>query len=290
MLAATRRGVDILRGGGNALDAVIATVEALENDEYFNAGYGSVLNIDGRVEMDAALMVAEARTAGGNNGRDYVPEARAGAVAAVSRVRNPILLARAVMETTPHILMVGAGAERLARRAGIALCRPDELITPRAKARWRLMFERKLMTAETADGREGGTVGAVAIDSRGALASATSTGGMTGKLAGRVGDSALIGAGVYADASGAASATGQGEAIIMFALCREAVRNLSMGKSAQVARATILELGRRTGGEAGVIIVDRRGRLGFAHNAGAMEVATFDPENGIRHYWPEPIT
>jgi len=113
---------------------------------------------------------------------------------------------------------------------------------------------------------------------------------MTGKLAGRVGDSALIGAGVYADASGAASATGQGEAIIMFALCREAVRNLSMGKSAQVARATILELGRRTGGEAGVIIVDRRGRLGFAHNAGAMEVATFDPENGIRHYWPEPIT
>jgi beta-aspartyl-peptidase (threonine type) len=290
MLAATRRGVDILRGGGSALEAVIATVEALENDEYFNAGYGSVLNTDGRVEMDAALMVAGAGGVGTNQGRDRIPEARAGAVAAVSRVRNPILLARAVMETTPHILMVGGGAERLARRAGIALCRPDELVTPRAKARWRLMLERKLMTVETADGREGGTVGAVAIDSRGALASATSTGGMTGKLPGRVGDSALIGAGVYADAFGASSATGQGEAIIILALCREAVRSLRVGKSAQVARAAILELGRQTGAEAGIIIVDRRGRLGFAHNAGAMEVATFDPKNGMRHYWPKPIT
>jgi len=282
MMAAARRGVELLRAGADALAAVVAAVEALENDEYFNAGYGSVLNLDGKVEMDAALMVAE-RPAGGAGGS---PRIRAGAVAAVSRVRNPILLARAVMENTPHLLMAGAGAERIAARAGIALCRPEELITARAKARWHLMLERRLEAAESA---AGGTVGAVAIDSRGMIAAATSTGGMTGKLPGRVGDSALIGAGVHADALGAASATGQGEAIISVALCREAVRGLRIGEPESVARRAIGELGRRTAAEAGIIIVDRRGRIGFAHNAGAMEVASFDPVNGLRHFWPAPI-
>src|SRR5579884_3338391 len=112
MMAAARRGVELLRAGADALAAVVAAVEALENDEYFNAGYGSVLNLDGKVEMDAALMVAEP-PAGGAGGS---PRIRAGAVAAVSRVRNPILLARAVMENTPHLLMAGAGAERFAAR------------------------------------------------------------------------------------------------------------------------------------------------------------------------------
>jgi len=284
MLTAARRGILLLRAGGSALEAVIAIVEALENDEYFNAGYGSVLNTDGRVEMDAALMVAEPAAGGAKRARH-----RAGAVAAVSRVRNPILLARAVMDLTPHILMVGAGAERIARRAGLELCRPDDLVTSRAKARWRLMIERRLAAAETADGSEGGTVGAAAIDLRGVIAAATSTGGMTGKLPGRVGDSALIGAGVYADMAGAASATGQGEAIILGALCRETVRSLNSGEPARIARSAIAQLGRDTGAEAGIILLDRRGRIGFAHNAGAMEVASFDPEHGLRHYWPAPV-
>jgi beta-aspartyl-peptidase (threonine type) len=281
MMAAARRGVELLRAGADALAAVVATVEALENDEYFNAGYGSVLNLDGRVEMDAALMVAEPPA----GKPERTPRIRAGAVAAVTRVSNPILLARAIMEKTPHILMAGAGAERIAGRAGIALCRPEELITARAKARWRLMLERKLEAAESA----AGTVGAAAIDARGAIAAATSTGGMTGKLPGRVGDSALIGAGVHAEALGAASATGQGEAIIMLALCRETVRALKSGEPHAVARRVIAELGRRTAAEAGIILVDRRGRIGFAHNAGAMEVASFDPEHGLRHFWPDPI-
>ncbi len=290
MLAAARRGVELLRAGASALEAVVATVKVLEDDEYFNAGYGSVLNADGRVEMDAALMVAEPRPGGGSGAHDRLrnrtPLMRAGAVAAVSRVRNPILLARAVMDQTPHILMAGAGAERIARRAGIPLCRPDDLITSRAKARWRIMLEQKLAAAA---GAEGGTVGAAAIDARGIIAAATSTGGMTGKLPGRVGDSALIGAGVYADKPGAASATGQGEAIILLALCGEAVRALEGGEAAAVARRAIADLARRTDREAGIILVDRRGRMGFAHNAGAMQVASFDPGHGLRHYWPDPI-
>lgn len=290
MLAAARRGVELLRAGASALDAVVATVKALEDDEYFNAGYGSVLNTDGRVEMDAALMVADPRS-GGRSGvdeplRNRIPLARAGAVAAVSRVRNPILLARAVMEQTQHILMVGTGAERIARRAGISMCRPDDLITPRAKARWRMMIEQRLAAAA---GIEGGTVGAAAIDAGGVVAAATSTGGMTGKLPGRVGDSALIGAGVYADRPGASSATGQGEAIILMALCREAVRALERGEAGAVARSAIAELARRTAREAGIILVDRNGRMGFAHNAGAMEVASFDLVHGLHHYWPDPI-
>jgi beta-aspartyl-peptidase (threonine type) len=290
MLAAARKGIELLRAGAGALEAVIAAVKALEDDEYFNAGYGSVLNTDGRVEMDAALMVAEPRPDRGSGPRarlrDRTPHVRAGAVAVVSRVRNPILLARAVMDQTPHILMVGAGAERIARRAGIPLCSPDDLITSRAKARWRWMLEQRLAAAV---GGEGGTVGAAAIDSRGVIAAATSTGGMTGKLPGRVGDSAIVGAGVYADKAGAASATGLGEAIIVLALCREAVRALEGGEATAVARRVIADLARRTGGKAGVILVDRRGRIGFAHNAGAMEVASFDPEQGLRHYWPDPI-
>jgi L-asparaginase / beta-aspartyl-peptidase len=287
MLAATRQGVALLRAGAGALEAVVATVKALEDDEYFNAGYGSVLNSDGRIEMDAALMVAQPPARRGRS--DPTPQMRAGAVAAVSRVANPILLARAVMDRTPHILMFGAGAERIARQAGIPLCRPDDLITPRAKARWRVMLEQKLAAAESATGDGGGTVGAAAIDSSGILAAATSTGGMTGKLPGRVGDSALIGTGVFADTPGAASATGHGEAIILLALCREAVRRLPGTEAAAVARIVIAELARRTNCEAGIIVVDRRGRMGFAHNAGAMEVASFDPAHGLRHYWPSPI-
>ena len=288
MLAAVQAGARVLRGGGSALDAVIATVRALEDHPLFNAGLGSLLTVEGTVEMDASVMVAvppqrrrgTAATSSRGAARGARPRAelRAGAVAIVTRVRNPILLARAVMEHTPHILMAGAGAERLARSAGLALCRPEDLVTPRARARWRAAMERRF-----------GTVGAVARDVHGVLAAATSTGGVSGKMSGRVGDSAIIGAGTFADAPGAASATGQGEAIMKAALCREAVMALRRGGPRAVAERAIAELAALTGGQAGVILVDRHGRLGYAHNAEVMDVATFDAAGGFEYRWAAPL-
>src|ERR1700730_17211411 len=181
MLAAVQAGARVLRAGGSALDAVIATVRALEDHPLFNAGLGSLLTVEGTVEMDASVMVAgppsrrgAAATSSRGAARGARPRAelRAGAVAIVTRVRNPILLARAVMEHTPHILMAGAGAERLARSAGLALCRPEDLVTPRARARWRAAMERRAEAAGTAAAGGGrfGTVGAVALDAHGVLA------------------------------------------------------------------------------------------------------------------------
>jgi L-asparaginase / beta-aspartyl-peptidase len=288
MLAAVQAGARILRAGGSALDAVIATVRALEDHPLFNAGLGSLLTVEGTVEMDASVMVAvppprrRGAAATGSHGARRGPrpcaELRAGAVAVITRVRNPILLARAVMEHTPHILMAGAGAERLARRAALTLCRPEDLVTPRARARWRASMERRF-----------GTVGAVALDAHGVLAAATSTGGVSGKMPGRVGDSAIIGAGTFADAPGAASATGQGEAIMKAALCREAVMALRRGEPRAVAERAIAELAALTGGQAGVILVDRHGRLGYAHNAEVMDVATFDAAGGFEYRWAAPL-
>jgi L-asparaginase / beta-aspartyl-peptidase len=208
-------------------------------------------------------------------------------------VRNPILLARAVMECTPHLLMVGSGAERFARRARVGLCRPAELVTERARERWRAAQADRAGAGQAdalrASAPGFGTVGAAAVDSRGILAAATSTGGVSGKLPGRVGDSAILGAGVFADVPGAASATGQGEAIMKVALCREAINALSHGDPQDVARRAIADCAAQTGGKAGVIIVDKRGRLGFAHNAEAMDVATFDAKNGVIYRWVEPL-
>ncbi len=208
-------------------------------------------------------------------------------------MRNPILLARAVMELTPHVLMAGAGAERLARRAGIALCRPAELITPRARERWRAAWERRADAVGTAGAGGGpgrfGTVGAVALDAAGGLAAATSTGGVSGKLPGRVGDSAIIGAGTFADADGAASATGQGESIMKAVLCREAVAALRRGEPRAGAERAIAALAALTGGQAGVVVIDRCGRLGYAHNAEVMDVAMFDAASGFEYRWAAPL-
>ncbi|HVB82952.1 MAG TPA: isoaspartyl peptidase/L-asparaginase, partial [Candidatus Binataceae bacterium] len=157
MLAAVAAGAEVLRSGGSALDAVVAAVRVLEDHPLFNAGVGSLLTIEGTVEMDASVMVAlppvtpprrgaaasPAHARAGAVGPRPRTELCAGAVAGITRVRNPILLARAVMDHTPHVLMAGAGAERLARRAGIALCRPEELVTERARARWRGALERR---------------------------------------------------------------------------------------------------------------------------------------------------
>jgi beta-aspartyl-peptidase (threonine type) len=307
ILAATRAGADILRHGGGALDAVVATVAALEDHPLFNAGYGSLLNSEGHVEMDASVMAAEPSAQAiaikekprakhsrhldhSDHETDYI--VNAGAVAAVSRVRNPVALARAVMEHSPHIMMAAAGAENFARKVGIHLVRPEEMISERARERWRARRQQVAMADAEAAARAAlghGTVGAVAIDARGAIAAATSTGGVPGKLFGRVGDSAVIGAGTFAHALGAASATGQGEAIILTGLCREAVLALTDGPPDTIARDAIADMIDATGAEAGIIIVDRRGRIGYAHNAPSMQVASFDPARGLRHLWLKPI-
>jgi L-asparaginase / beta-aspartyl-peptidase len=280
LLAAVERGAGILREGGSALDAVIATVSALEDDGLFNAGYGSVLTTAGRPEMDAGVMVAE-RTASAPAGTRRRVTLRAGGVVLVSRVRNPIQLARAVMERTPHVLVGGVAAERIARQAGLRLCRPDQLVSPRARERW--LATRRSIVPSANNTNQHGTVGAVAVDSRGNLAAATSTGGVTGKMPGRIGDSAIIGAGLFANAAGAASATGSGEAIMKVALCREAVLALSRKRAQEAAALRIADLHAETGAEAGIVLVDEQGHFGYAHNAQAMEVAMFDPVGGVRH-------
>ncbi len=301
MMAAIRLGAKILCANGSALEAAVATVAALEDHPLFNAGYGSLLNSEGNVEMDASVMYAEPvfsdSTGRGKRSErahshtaDY--NVSAGAVAAVSRVRNPITLARAVMEHSPHILMAGPGAENFARKVGIRLVRPEEMVTERARERWRAREQPAVMLDAEAAARAAmghGTVGAVAVDVHGAIAAATSTGGVPGKLFGRVGDSALIGAGTFAHAFGAASATGQGEAIILTALCREAVLALADATPQAVAREAILEMIDATGAEAGLILIDRRGRIGYAHNAASMQVARYDPASGVQHLWLEPI-
>jgi L-asparaginase / beta-aspartyl-peptidase len=298
MMAAIRLGAGILRAKGSALEAVVATVAALEDHPLFNAGYGSLLNSEGNVEMDASVMVAEPvpsdSTPRGKRAHSHDADysVSAGAVAVVSRVRNPIMLARAVMEHSPHILMAGPGAENFARKVGIRLVRPEEMVTDRARERWRARKQQVGMLDAGAAARAAmghGTVGAAAVDVHGAIAAATSTGGVPGKLFGRVGDSALIGAGTFAHAFGAASATGQGEAIILTALCREAVLALSDASPKDVAREAILEMIDATGAEAGVILIDRRGRIGYAHNAASMQVARYDPAGGVQHLWLDPI-
>ncbi|HJU09558.1 MAG TPA: isoaspartyl peptidase/L-asparaginase [Candidatus Binataceae bacterium] len=287
LIDAVERGSTVLRNGGNALDAVTNTVAALEDHALFNAGYGSVLTLEGRVEMDAGVVMAERQTLrspGAERRRRSTGIIRAGGVVLVTRVHNPVLLARLVMERTPHVLIGGVAAERLAREAGIPLCRPEQLVTKRARERWLAVLQAAPRRTES----HHGTVGAAALDSAGNLAAATSTGGVSGKLPGRIGDSAIIGAGLYAALNGAASATGTGEAIMKVGLCREAVRLLPrMGPHAAAAHA-IDELYAQTGGEAGVIMVDSSGRLGYAHNAQAMEIAFFNSRD-IRHVVVDPI-
>jgi len=269
MMKAVKAGASILRAGGSALDAVVASVVILEDDSFFNAGYGSTLNADGAVEMDASVMIA------------MTESVQAGAVAAVTRVKNPIRLARAVMEHTHHVMMTGEGAERLARECGIDLCNPEDLIAPRARERYLARLERER--------EQHGTVGAAALDIHGQLAAATSTGGVPGKLPGRVGDSAIIGAGTFASATAAASATGNGEAIIMASLCRETVAAIGKSDLTRIARRKITELLAPQEREAGIIIVDRKGRMGYAHNADTMEVAIFHSIDGMRHEWAAPM-
>jgi beta-aspartyl-peptidase (threonine type) len=246
---ATARGWAVLAAGGTALDAVLEAVVELEDDPAFNAGLGSALTADGTVEMDASVMDGETLAAG--------------AVGAVSGVRNPIRLAHAVLLEGREVLLVGPPAAALAARHGLLTCDAEALVTPAARAR---------LAARRGAGE---TVGAVARDVRGRLAAATSTGGLVGKRPGRVGDSALIGAGTYADdALGAASATGPGEAIIRVSLVRAALELLARGAGpADAGRTALATLERRLGTGAGLILLAPDGGVGIAHTSPAMENA-----------------
>ena len=243
-------GWAVLTAGGSALDAVQAAVVALEDDPVFNAGVGSSLTAGGTVEMDASLM-------------DGATQRGAG-VAGVTAVRHPVLLARQVLDDGRHVLVAGAGAEQFGRRGGLATIPPESLVTPAQRRRW----------GARAAGQPG-TVGSVAVDAAGHVAAATSTGGLRGKQPGRIGDSAVIGAGTYADdGAGAASATGNGEAIILAGLARAAVDGVRDGRDpADVVTALLRALAARPHGDAGLILVDRFGRIGIAHGAGHMPSA-----------------
>jgi beta-aspartyl-peptidase (threonine type) len=263
-------GRDILAAGGSALDAVTEAVAALEDDPLFNAGRGSVFTSAGTQEMDACVM----------DGIDR----RAGAVAGVFGPRNPVRAARAVMERSRHVLLIGDGALAFCRENGVAFCEPFYFHTEARR--------RELRHALEHPGREPpqySTVGAVARDRRGNLAAATSTGGMTGKVPGRVGDTPIIGAGTYADnASCAVSATGHGEFFIrhVAAFAIDARLRHTGQLLDEAARAVIDEL-MAAGGSGGVVAVDRGGALalpfstagmyrGFVREGGAIHTAIYD--------------
>ena len=250
---ALEAGYEILRRGGASLDAVAAAIVVLEDSPLFNAGRGSSFNSDGEIEMDASIM----------DGATL----RAGAVAAVRRIRNPILAARAVMEKTRHVLLAGSGAERFARNQGLQMAPVSYFRTARRLA----ALKKNLKNYH-------GTVGAVALDADGNLAAATSTGGYTGKLPGRIGDSPLIGAGTYADNRACAvSGTGLGEAFIRAAVghdvcARMRYMNVSLDAAARAALKNVASLG----GDGGLIALDRRGNVAMPFNSQGMFRACID--------------
>ena len=244
---ALEAGWAVLARGGPALDAACAAVVVLEDDPLFNAGRGAVYNAAGRHELDASVMEGAGL--------------RAGAVAAVTGLRNPVLAARAVMEKSPHVLLAGEGAERFARKQGLKFEKAAYFHT----AERREALKRKLE-------HHHGTVGAVARDRECNLAAATSTGGFTGKLPGRVGDSPLIGAGTWADnATCAVSGTGHGELFIRTALAHEvAARMRYRGEPlARAARSALAAIA-RLGGDGGLVAVDRGGHIAMPYNSEAM--------------------
>ena len=240
---AARNAMRRLAAGDSALDAAVAADVELEDDALFNAGTGAVLNRDGEAELDAS----------GMTGQDL----RCGAVAALQRVRNPVLVARRVMEHTPHVMLAGEGALRFARSEGFEDYDP---ITQRARDAW---LHRRFSPP--------GTVGAVALDQAGRLAAATSTGGVGLKLPGRVGDSPIPGAGNYANAAAACSATGQGELMMRVLAAKELCDRVARGQPPQAAvEALLREMAAGVGADGGFILLSRDGRLGIAHTMVSM--------------------
>ena len=259
---ALERGWAVLERGGAALDACQEAVVELEDDPVFDAGTGSHLNRDGRVQLDAILM----------DGRSL----KSGAVCAVERLRNPIQVARLVLDRSEHMMLVGPGAEQFAVETGVMLCNPSELVVAREVETWyRLKHETEASHGHFRAGGKRGTVGAVALDGHGNLAAATYTGGTACKYPGRVGDSALVGCGCYADnRTGAVSATGYGEAIMKVVLAKAVSDLLAAGLAPQqAAEKGVAVLGERTEGQGGIIVVDATGRVGLAFSTSHMACA-----------------
>ncbi|HXN53059.1 MAG TPA: isoaspartyl peptidase/L-asparaginase [Candidatus Acidoferrum sp.] len=268
-------GWSTLNHDGSALDAVEAAVVVLEDDPVFDAGFGSHLTLDGYVECDAIVM----------DGATL----RVGSVAALRRIRNPIRLARQVLENCPHMMLVGEGAERFAADQGLTLCAPEELIAESERDAW-LKCRNSKHAAAHHRGHNQGTVGAVALDSKGRLFAATSTGGTCCKLPGRVGDSPLIGCGCYADVeAGGVSCTGYGEAIMKVVLAKAAADFLrhpvgsdpnpsssilpkpsTPDVASLAAREAVSILATRTHATGGLILLDGKGNPGFAFNTPRM--------------------
>ena len=283
-------GWRILEAGGSALDAIEAAVVILEDDPIFDAGYGSHLNLDGQVECDAIIIDGSTL--------------RAGAVATLQHVRNPVRLARKVLENCPHMMLVAEGAERFAHEQGIKLCANEELVTDAEREAWSKCKMDKHAPAFHR-GHEQGTVGAVAIDRNGQLFAATSTGGTCCKLPGRVGDSPLIGCGCYADReAGGVSCTGYGEAIMKIVMAKTAADLLrhstdrsktpsllpsqlttlasAVTESAMVAaRASVDILARRTHATGGLILLDHDGNPGWAFSTPRMSYGYIQNDGSI---------
>lgn len=267
--AALDAGYTVLAAGGSALDAVTAAVVLLEDSPLFNAGRGAVLNAGGACELDAAIM----------DGRNR----KAGAVAGVRHIRNPIQLARDVMEKSPHVMLTGTGAEQFAATLGYETVANDYFITERRRAQWErarelearrqdTIFLEEKVRLDALDEDKFGTVGAVALDQAGNLAAATSTGGMTNKKFGRVGDSPIIGAGTYADnRTCAVSATGHGEYFIRAVVAHDiAARMAHRGESVTAAAAAAMAAVGELGGTGGVIALDAQGNVALPFNTPGM--------------------
>jgi len=263
-LAAVQAGWEILQQGGDAKDAVEAAIRVLESDPTFNASIGATLDTEGKVYLDAGMMESKAF--------------RWGAVAAVQRVAHPISVARRILEEKSHFL-VAQGAERFAEEQGCEMCEPDSLISEEQRQMW----EQEQMPEDRS-----ATVGCVAIDIHGNLVAGTSTGGLENQPPGRIGDTAVVGSGLYADSRGACSTTGDGESVIPVVLAKTAVDLLS-GDAAmmdgvvarhpeQAAQQAIEVLKQRVPGEAGCILLDRNGRIGWAYNSQDMAVAYMNEE------------
>jgi beta-aspartyl-peptidase (threonine type) len=257
-------GWKVLSRGGSSLDAVEEAVVIMEDDETFDAGRGSFLNRDGKVQLDALIMD------GGT--------LRAGGVGCVERIRNPIRAARKILSESPHVYFVAEGAERFAAEHGIELCVNQDLVIPREIERLRDYQRHSKEEAPNlfAPAISHDTVGAVALDRDGNIAGATSTGGTLNKAPGRLGDSSLIGCGCYADnQTAAASTTGWGEPIMKLVLAKWAADRVASGSLPEwVAAEAINYLESRVHGHGGIILLDSRGRFGIAHNSPRMAWAT----------------
>jgi len=271
---AVTAGHNVLRHGGTAVEAVVCAVKSLENSPHFNAGHGSVLSHNEMVEMDAAVMLGEQR--------------QAGAVAGVKHIKNPIELARDVMEKSPYVLLAGEGAEAFAFSLGYNYTEQDYFFTERRYQQLQSMKEKGLFALSESkypDDKKYGTVGAVALDQQGNLATATSTGGITNKEYGRIGDSPLIGAGTYAENGLVAlSASGMGEAFIRHCVTADiAARMRYLNETVSQACDTVIkgEL-KQAGGEGGVIAVDAKGNIHFSLNSSGMYRASIDTQGQLK--------